>query len=312
MPSAAPPTGRLRIGVSACLWGDPVRHDGRSKRVDLLRTAWAPHLDLVTTCPEVEMGLGVPRPPLHLEASEDGPPRLLRTATGEDLGGRAELMARARLRALREAPVAGFVLKARSPSCGVGDAPVLDGDSREVARSDGAFARALRAAFPDLPVVTEAALERPAGREAFLARVEAYGALEAVRDLGLRPAEFLRRWRLVVESREAGAATGLSGLPHDALRREVLGALARVPGWADHERTLQALLHDASSRVPREEAEEAARAIAAFVAGEAPLLAPVEVLRRAVERHGLERHRGSAYLWPPEPRAREYGEIHAP
>jgi len=312
MDSAASPNDRLRIGVSACLWGDPVRHDGRSKRLDLLRSVWAPHVDLVTTCPEVEMGLGVPRATLHLAASDAGRPRLVRTSTGEDLGARADLMARARLRALTEAPVHGFVLKARSPSCGVGDAPVLDAGGEEVARSDGAFARALREAFPDLPVVTEDALERPAGREAFLARAEALHALEAVRDLRLRPAEFLRRFRLVIESRTAGASSGLSGLPHDALRRAVLAALARVPGWADHERALGDLLHDASARMERAQGEEAARAIAAFVAGEAPLLAPVEVLRRAVERHGLERHLGSLYLWPPQPRAREYSEIHAP
>ncbi|HEU4394215.1 MAG TPA: DUF523 domain-containing protein [Planctomycetota bacterium] len=105
------------MGVSACLLGQEVRWDGRHKRAEWVAADLAGEADLVPVCPEVEVGLGTPRPPIRLE-ERGGAVRLACPSTGEDLTARMAAFAAARVAALREAGIAGYVLKARSPSCG--------------------------------------------------------------------------------------------------------------------------------------------------------------------------------------------------
>ena len=56
----------LRIGISSCLLGDEVRFDGGHKRDTFLTETLAPFVEWVRVCPEVEIGMGVPREPVRL------------------------------------------------------------------------------------------------------------------------------------------------------------------------------------------------------------------------------------------------------
>ena len=67
-----------RIGVSACLLGSEVRWDGGHKRDPFLVETLGPFVEWVPVCLEVELGMGVPRETLRLEAAEGG--RLARYA----------------------------------------------------------------------------------------------------------------------------------------------------------------------------------------------------------------------------------------
>src|SRR5574341_884789 len=60
---------RLRIGISQCLLGDPVRYDGGHKRDALLADTLSRQIEWVPVCPEVEAGLGVPRDAMRLEGT---------------------------------------------------------------------------------------------------------------------------------------------------------------------------------------------------------------------------------------------------
>jgi len=155
-----------RVGVSACLLGQEVRWDGGHRRDDWIATVLGPRVTFVPVCPEVEVGLGVPRPPIRLEDDGRGGVRLVDTASGADLTDRMRRFAEARVEALAGEHLAGFVLKARSPSCG--PAGVAVGDRPE---GRGLFAEALLRRFPDLPVEDETRLADPAVREEFLHRV---------------------------------------------------------------------------------------------------------------------------------------------
>jgi len=150
-----------RVGVSACLLGEAVRWDGRHKREEWIVRDLAAVVTLVPVCPEVEMGLGVPRPPIRI----DGDGRLVTVDGGVDLTARMARFAADRLAALEG--IAGFVLKANSPSCGKTGVP--HGDH---ATGPGLFAAALLRRFPDLPVEDEVRLRDPAIRAAFLRRIQ--------------------------------------------------------------------------------------------------------------------------------------------
>jgi uncharacterized protein YbbK (DUF523 family) len=147
-----------RVGISRCLLGDEVRYDGGHKRHALLLDALGPQVEWLPVCPEVEVGMGTPREPVHLVAAGAGV-RMLGVTSGRDWTDAMEQFASQRAAALKAAGIAGYILKARSPSC----------DPRL-----GLFARALADALPDLPVVDEEQLGTREAADAFLARVRAY------------------------------------------------------------------------------------------------------------------------------------------
>ena len=162
---------RPRVGISRCLLGDEVRYDGGHKHEPSLIAALAPHVELIAVCPELEVGMGVPREPIQLVASapDAAAVRLAGVESGIDWTGRMQAWAAGRIAELRALGLSGFVLKARSPSCGPRDVPVRDGRP-----APGLFAQALMHAMAELAVDDEERLRDPQARAAFLARVTAY------------------------------------------------------------------------------------------------------------------------------------------
>ena len=133
-----------------------------------MRGAWSRSVVFVPVCPEVELGLGVPRPPIRL-AKRGGRIRLERVVDGADLTVPMRRFSQARCADLKETGLDGFILKKNSPSCGVRGVPVFGG-ARKTGR--GFFADALVRMNPGLPVVEEADLETAESRAAFLLRVK--------------------------------------------------------------------------------------------------------------------------------------------
>jgi uncharacterized protein YbbK (DUF523 family) len=168
----APEKERPRVGVSACLLGERVRYDGGHKRDRWITGTLGRLVEFVPVCPEVEFGLGTPRPPIRLEQRGPGRVRLVEAASGEDLTVRMERYAARRVGALAKADLDGYILKANSPSCGPARVKVRTGRPGAPRRSGrGLFAAALLRGLPDLPVEDEERLGDPRVREEFLERV---------------------------------------------------------------------------------------------------------------------------------------------
>lgn len=163
---------RPRLVVSRCLELAACRYDGAVIHAPLVRRL-APFLELVPVCPEVEIGLGVPRDPVRLVTPPAAPdrPRMVQPATGRDLTGAMTAFSRAFLE--RVGPVDGFLLKSRSPSCGVEDTKLYAGPGEEtpVGLGAGLFARAVLERFGHLPVADEERLADPEARHRFLAEL---------------------------------------------------------------------------------------------------------------------------------------------
>ena len=75
--------GRIRIGVSACLLGEPVRYDGQLKRDDYIADTLGSQFELVSVCPEIELGMSTPREAIDL-VGDPGSPGLIAQETGRD------------------------------------------------------------------------------------------------------------------------------------------------------------------------------------------------------------------------------------
>lgn len=158
---------RPRVCVSKCLEFEACRWNGlkiSSGVVKLLK----PHVDFVPVCPEVEIGLGVPRDPIRLTAGDDGP-RLVQSDTGLDHTDKMLAFAEKFLSGLGE--VDGFILKERSPSCGMKNVKLYPGPGKVQAlgsKNAGIFGSAVMEKYPGVPVEDEGRLHNFTIREHFL------------------------------------------------------------------------------------------------------------------------------------------------
>jgi uncharacterized protein YbbK (DUF523 family) len=169
---------RLRIGISSCLLGDEVRFDGGHKRDAALIAALGPYVEWVRVCPEVELGLGVPREPVRL-VSSGGRIRMVALHSRTDHTDAMRAFATRRVRELAMADLSGYVVKAKSPSCGLRDVSIVMDDVAGAAGATGTglFAAALTEVLPDLPVEDDVRLADAALRESFLERAVEYDRL---------------------------------------------------------------------------------------------------------------------------------------
>jgi FdhD protein len=164
---------RPRIGVSACLLGECVRHDAGHKRDGWLVDVLGPQIEWVAVCPEVEAGLGTPREPIRLERTPDGGVALMTVDSRRDITQMMRRHSRERIEDIARADLDGYVFKADSPSCGPDSVPIVSEPSTpETGR--GLFADALISRLPALAVADERRLSDPVARQAFLDRVFAH------------------------------------------------------------------------------------------------------------------------------------------
>ena len=170
-----------RVGISRCLLGDDVRYDG-TNRLSTAVAELTPLVEWVPVCPEMEVGMGVPREPIQLLRRADGvrsgreSVRLKGVQSGEDWTDRMDRWAAARAAELAAAGISGFVLKARSPSCGPAAVLVHDDPGTATSTGRGLFAEALAAVMPGLPMIDEESLEDRQERERFLQTVRAFAS----------------------------------------------------------------------------------------------------------------------------------------
>lgn len=153
-----------RLLVSACLLGEPVRYDGDDKHDPLVTETLAHWFDYQPMCPEVGIGMPVPRPPIQV-VSVAGRQRVHAVAPPHEDASDALRQYALNL----PAAIDGILLKARSPSCGVGSTPLYTEQGEDTGqRVDGLVAATLGERFPALARSDEQALSDPGHCLAFV------------------------------------------------------------------------------------------------------------------------------------------------
>ena len=145
-------TGRsIRVAVSECLIGRGVRWNGDHNGDTWPRQRLEQIFTLVGICPEVGIGMGVPRDPIQLVGQANAPRVVSVDDPNQDYTDRLTGYARDVSQVLDD--VHGYVFADRSPSCGLAGVKVFaeNGSFERVGR--GVYASAVLAAYPDLPVV---------------------------------------------------------------------------------------------------------------------------------------------------------------
>jgi uncharacterized protein YbgA (DUF1722 family)/uncharacterized protein YbbK (DUF523 family) len=303
---------RIRLGISACLLGDEVRYDGGHKRDPFLVDTLGPFVEWVRVCPEVELGLGVPRPPIRLVGDDPTAPRLVVETSGEDLTARMRRWADGRVTGLARMGLHGYVLKRGSPSCGLLRVRVYGEDGAPGRVGRGLFAAALVDALPLLPVEEEGRLTDPGLRESFIERVFAaarwqtfLAARPRVRDLvafhaahkfavlAHSPRDYAELGRLV-----ADAGPRLAGKTLADYGARFMRALAVRATRARHVNVLQHLAGFFKRQLTDDERAELGEVIAEYRHGLVPLVVPLTLLKHHVRRLGIAYLADQVYLNP--------------
>lgn len=157
------------IAVSSCLLGNRVRYNGEIKQFDALIQQLQQHFEFIAVCPEVEIGLPVPRPPVQLSGDAQAPRMTGRDDATLDITERMRAYCVTKPRELEQ--ICGYVFKSRSPSCGLHDVPLFDAGKIILPNHRGLFAQAITARWPDLPVADELQLNDATARAQFIRRV---------------------------------------------------------------------------------------------------------------------------------------------
>lgn len=300
----------IRIGVSACLLGHPVRYDGRHKLSRLCTDRLGRHFQLTPICPEEAVGLGTPRPPINLV----GDPAFPRAVGVEDAAlDVTDALRTVGERAALKKDICGFILMQKSPSCGMQGVRMMNGRGGPAeATGTGVFAAALMQACPDLPVEEEGRLADPVLLENFISRVYVYAHWQRLQREGLtrqRLLAFHQRYkyqlmathreqyqhlgRAVAESASMALAAFAPGYFTTLMR-----ALKQPATRGSHCNVLQHLAGYLKRDLNTLEKQALQQRITQYRIGDVPLSAPIALLKSHFSQYPDEYIAGQAYLQP--------------
>ncbi|WP_319507430.1 DUF523 and DUF1722 domain-containing protein [uncultured Methanolobus sp.] len=164
--------------VSSCLEFDKVRYNGQVIPSKIVRDL-IPFVDFIKVCPEVGIGLGVPRDVLRV-IRQNGEYHLVQPKTGQDLTERMNSFTNSFLDGIDA--IDGFIFKGFSPSMGVDDVKVYAGASMApvVEKGAGLFAKEVIARYEGYPIEENERLRNNHIRHHFLTKLYTFAAFRNI------------------------------------------------------------------------------------------------------------------------------------
>lgn len=162
---------KLSIGISSCLLGHKVRFDSGHKNNAYINNTLSEYFDFIPFCPEVDIGLGIPRETTRLVLIDEKVYCV--GSRTPDLDVTERLKDCAQQQQSWHQKLSGYILKKDSPRCGMERVRLYKGDMPDRI-GVGIYAQKLMENFPDLPVEEEGRLGDAILRENFIQRVFIY------------------------------------------------------------------------------------------------------------------------------------------
>ncbi len=315
--SPPPPPGEaaheIRIGISSCLLGEEVRFDGGHKHARFLTQTVAEFVHFVPVCPEVELGLGIPRETIRLELDEGGDVHLRGTRSKTDHTEAMRRYAEARVEEIERLSLCGYVLKKDSPSCGAFRVRLYDPQGMPSREGRGLFAEVLMRRLPMLPVEEEGRLQDPNLRENFFERIFAY---RRVKDLFANQrwtvgdlVRFHTHEKLFLMSHDNEIYKSLGQLVAAAKKtpradveaeygQSFMRALEEKATVRRHVNVLQHMAGYFRDVGTDEERAELREVIKDYRQRLVPLIVPITLVRHFARRHQIDYLMGQTYLEP--------------
>lgn len=301
---------KIPVGISACLLGMEVRHDGGHKHSRYCTGVLANHFAFRSLCPEMGSGLSTPRKALRLiERGEQ-----VRMVTTDGLRDHTDLMSDFVERTLPMLDsLRGFILMAKSPSCGMERVKVYREDGELLNRdAAGLFAARLQEAYPLMPVEEAGRLNDDTLRENFIERVFLYDDWCQMVASGLTPQRLIdfhsrHKFQLLAHCqrtyRELGPLlSNLKARPLESIADDyihaVMAAMKKRVSRGAHVNTLQHLAGFLREGLSLEDRALINEQIDAYLREDVPLVVPMTLLRGALRKVDQPYVQAQRYLSP--------------
>lgn len=303
---------KIKIGISSCLMGEKVRFDAGHKKNNYVTDTLSNYFEFTPFCPEVSIGLGIPRETIRL-VSVDDEIRCVGTKSA-DLDVTEKLYQSADDQKHWVAELSGYILKKDSPSCGMERVKVYQGiEKGKMAEKSGIglYAKRLMENFPHLPIEEEGRLSDPRLRENFIQRVYIYARWQELEHKGfsiraLQTFHAQHKYIFMSHNQTLGRALGASLANSDkdieVLAQEYLAAmmtlLKSIATVKNHVNTLQHIQGYLKNDLDAGDKEELRVTIENYQKFLLPLIVPITLLRHHFRRHPKDYIENSFYLQP--------------
>lgn len=299
----------IKIGISACLIGQKVRFDASNKPSRFCIDELGEHVQFESFCPEVAIGLPIPRPTIRLIKKDD----LITVARPDGSGDVTEaLHAYGKKVAEMTKHLSGYVFCAKSPSCGMERVKIYSPEGNALTSEGiGAFAKEIMEANPLLPCEENGRLNDMHIRENFVARIYAYKHWQNISDSGLtkhKLTTFHSHYKYTVMSHNLVAYKKLGQLLADVDLPLAEKASQYISGLMDalkipatrknHVNTLTHIQGYFSKHLEAAERKELCEQIDGYRLGVLPLIAPLTLINHYLMRYPKDYLKGQSYLSP--------------
>ncbi|MCM2679992.1 YbgA family protein [Echinimonas agarilytica] len=301
----------IKVGVSACVVGQPVRFDGGHKQSTFAQSDLSPFVEYVPVCPEVAIGMGVPRPTIRL-VDHDGDIRV-QGSTKKEIDVTEDLRAFSHEQVTHLNGLSGYIVCAKSPTCGFQRIKIYHPEGHLLTNdSAGVYTQALMKAHPLLPIEDNGRLCDPVLKENFVTRVFAYHDWQTMVASGITPqkmVEFHSRYKFLVMANHVPSYRMLGELLGDLKRAPLediadeyiaglMFALTQRPGRKGNTNALMHLQGYFKRFIGSDERQALADVIDKYRVGELPLMAPITLLRHLLVKFPNQYLSQQVYLKP--------------
>lgn len=301
---------KITLGISSCLLGNEVRHDGGHNRNVYVNSTLSEYFNFRPYCPEVAIGLGVPRPTIRLTRSDSGIRLTGSDNTGLDLTDDMNSWSTGALVGMRD--LSGFILKNNSPSCGMERVRLYDANGAPSRDGIGLFADALMQAMPWLPVEEEGRLNDAMLRENFVQRVFSYYRWQQMTQKPFSISalmEFHQRHKFILlthdeeEYRQLGPM--IAGVTKENLQQVADAYLLRMmtclkarASRKRHSNVLMQVMGFLKNKINSDDKQELIEMLDNYRNGRVPLIVPITLMRHHLRRYPDEYISSQYYMSP--------------
>lgn len=301
---------KIPIGVSSCLLGEKVRYDGGHKNNSYVGRTLGQYFDLQPFCPELDIGLGIPRKPIRLSRKGSDVIRCIPVDNPEP-DFTEPLLKCADNRRQWHSKLCGYILKKDSPSCGMERVKIWD-DVMPIREGVGIYAGQMMKNFPYLPVEEEGRLGDAVLRENFVQRVFVMRRWFQLLEDGLTLNALLNfhaRHKLIAMSHHQEQYRSLGKLLAAARKDNVeevaqeylqsLMATLKIPATrGNHVNVLMHIQGYLKKPLDRDDKQELTETLEKYRLGQLPLIVPITLLNHFFRKHPDEYIANSWYMNP--------------
>ncbi len=282
----------IRLGISSCVLGEKVRFDGGHKASQFVIKELMPHFEFVPVCPEVGMGLPVPRPAIRLITDQERIALVETKDRTKDHTDKLVEYSNEVISELKQQALCGYIVCAKSPTCGMEKVKVYSEHHAEKT-GVGLYTQKLMEQIPWLPIEEDGRLNDAVIKENFFTRV--YCLYDFHQTLGTNPTpgkvvEFHSRYKLTLMAHHPLSYRALGGLVAnvakystqefiETYRLQLMQALKTKASRKNHTNVLMHIQGYFKRSLDKSQKMELAQVIHDYRNGVLPLLAPLTLIK---------------------------------